>query len=467
MAIKVFINNFEIIEKAQIVIDGLVALVGESNNGKTATYNSIKVITYNVQGRGYIRKVNGKEVSGGARMGIMFEEENTSIIFEKNDSPIYRLQTPAGTLMLDKAGRGPAPEDVSKVLNMSPLDLDGLSINLNFVDQLSEPLLRKLSDYQMYKIAVKSFDGEKIQEAIASCKKDLEDKKTELKLKTNEIDVQKKSRLGIIGQIEIFNPLIDIRDKFNQYDYDFRTFPVLSGYNNRRLVIVNEVNVISGKLQALTPLADINAGYHNMLLDIEKARVLERYSNTRNNLYNELQVLDNYVVSYSPLTEIVSCYPGYIDSIRFLKYLTDKHNNRSYIEIELESINKELSFYGPDLVEINRSVSQYRKNVETLTTVSYLNEKRVSLIKSINTTEDELSKYAVIHGTTSYKNDVNAIRLLEHYAIRRSGLTESIIDLTNQVTEIDNEVTDLQYMIDNNICYACGQQVENCEHNEQ
>ena len=259
MAIKLIIKDFEIIEEAKLSVAGLVALVGESNNGKTAIYNAVKVLTYNIQGQNYIRKMKGVQVESGCNVGMLLEEENTKIFFNKAGSPVYQIIVGDRTSVFDKAGRGPTPTGIAEVLNMQSIDLDGLSVNLNFVDQMSEPLLNRLSDYQMYKIAVKSFDGEKLQEAIVLCKKDGEKKADELKEKEKEINVQKKNSLYITDQIERFEELANIEKEFDLYSKQCLAYPVVQEVYNTRQSVLRNMQIKSREVYKFEGLDKISA----------------------------------------------------------------------------------------------------------------------------------------------------------------------------------------------------------------
>jgi hypothetical protein len=456
MAIKVFIQNFENIADAKIVLDGLVALVGESNNGKTATYNALKVLTYNIQGRNYIRRINDKEIVGGARVGVMFEEEQASVVFEKADAPVYKLQTPKGSLLLDKAGRGGTPEDAAILLNMIPLDLDGLSVNLNFVDQLSEPLLKKLSDYQMYKIAVKSFDGEKIQEAIALCKKDWDEKKLELKLKSAEIEVQKKSRLAIIEQLDVFKPIVDVRAEFHQYDNDCRQVAPLLDFNNRRNAIQNEITVLVQDIKKLEGIGAINAELIQMQKEAASITVLEGFNNRRNYLVQEIAVLNQELTKYKVLDDINIPYREYVADLRLVKDLLDMHGERSNIQADLKFIDEKLAILGDPLTSLTSGLSTYKEDVKVLDTVSKLSQKRGSLVSDISTIETTLEMLVDLPDITQYRKDIVEKQKLDNFSIRRESLVSETTLLGTQLSDLETEIKELQYMVDNDICPTCG-----------
>lgn len=457
MAIKLFIRDFEIVEDAKIVIDGLVALVGESNNGKTATYNALYVLTYNVQGTNYIRKVNDKMVPGGARIGVLFEDINTSVIFEKISSPIYTLQTPAGKLVLDKAGRGGTPADVANVLNMLPLDVDGLSVNLNFVGQLSEPLLKKLSDYQLYKIAVKSFDGEKIQEAIALCKTDMEKKASDLKLKENEIEVQKKGRLTIIGQLETFESIVGLRSEFEDYDSACRSYPIVFGLMERRDNINWRIGDLDKSLGVLSGMDQVTAAYLQAQKDLAMMSNIQAVIDQREQLKSDIKVLDDKLAPYEKLGKLQTEYETYSKSLWEVKEVLDLHNERLNVQEEQRYVDKKLSFLGVDLIELNSGVTQYKQDLESFNTVKSYKEKRDAKVVFLNSATKYLEIMATLPDMSGYTKDKNEKMAVELLATKRESLVQQKTTKEQAITETQTEIDRLQYMVDNHICEACGQ----------
>jgi len=457
MAAKVFITNFENIEDAKIVLDGLVALVGESNNGKTATYNALYVLTYNVQGTGYIRKINNKQVPGGCRIGIMFEDINSAVIFEKSASPVYTIKTPNGTLVLDKAGRGGTPQDVADLLNMTPLDVDGLPVNLNFVGQLSEPLLKKLSEYQLYKVAVKSFDGEKIQEAIALCKTDLDAKSTELKKKEDEIEVQKKSRLRIIEQLGTFDPLVALKGHFDEYDVACRVYPTVFGLMEKRDNIVWHIVSVDKTLGVFDQLETVNKA-HARAQALELIIVgLESYNAKREQLKNDIKIIEGKLDPYKKLDKLQDSYEKYGKATWELKDVLDLHNSRLNLEEEIRYTDKKLSFLGIDLNDLNSGLTQYKDNKETFAKLKAYKEKRDGTVVVLNSIDLYLGFLSTLPDSSVYVKNVNVVRDVELLHSKRDSLVKQVTTKEEQLKEIDTEVKRLQYMVDNHICEACGQ----------
>lgn len=461
MATKVFIENFEIIEKAQLVLDGLVALVGESNNGKTATYNALKVLTYNVQGQGYIRKVGGKKSLGGCRVGVMFEESNISVVFQKLDSPVYTLSTPSGKIILDKAGRGPTPQDIADVLNMGVLDLDGLQVNLNFVDQLSEPLLRKLSDYQLYKIAVKSFDGEKIQEAISLCRTDLDSKSKELQLKENEIEVKKKWRLDVISELEQYQPVFSLKAEFDSYDENCRILPVVESLNSRRGVVLGSLKKVEYSISLLGVFDKVVSSYAKVQAVVNTVAYLEQLLARRKSLTDEISLLESQIHEYSGLDALSGSYSEYTKNVWTLKELLDLNNDRHDILINLEFVSKKVSSIG-DINEIISQVSIYSTSLDNLNTCNDLMQKRkrmVSIISGVQRSIDLVSEIDVLP-YEDYKSSTHSVGLASVFVERRSVIKEGMEINVEAMSNVDNELTHLQHMLDNNICPTCLQVVK-------
>ena len=466
MAIKLFIVDFELIEKANLVISGLTAISGESGNGKTAVYNSIFVLANNTQGAGYIRRKGATPVPTGCRVGILFEDSATAVTFEKKTSPVYTLDSPQtknlpkGVLVLDKAGRGPCPPEVAAAVNMDSLDIDGLKLNLNFNGQMSEPMLKKLTHQQLYKVAVKSFDGEKIQEAIGLCKVEQGKVAEDIKKKSVEIDVQKKTRLGIIEQLNVFNPLDELKNDYLGYTRNLHMLPVVNEHLQRRALLVGKLEKVKKSLVMFGDLPVLNKLHTDAQNSLRTAHTLMEYHRRRVALNTGVSVLVKKLAPYSGLIALESEYEAYILNNREIKTVVDLNNERLSLIEEKGNAEKKFSFYGPDFVEIGKGVNLYRSQKESLLFIQNIGEKRVRVVVRLGKLGKQLELLGGLPDFAEYRKNIGKVPGLSMFELKRNTWVEKKKALDEKLQDTEKELAEAVYMLENNICPACGQKCD-------
>jgi hypothetical protein len=456
MAIKVIIRQFEIIEDAKLVLDGLVALVGESNNGKTATYNALKVLTYNIQGTGYIRKINGKPYPAGCSVGIRFDDTNSEVTFEKSTSPVYTLKVGDSKQVFDKAGRGPTPEDVSLLLNMVPLDIDGLSVNLNFADQLEEPLLRKLTDFQLYKLAVKSSDGEKIQEAIALCRKDTDEKAKELVRKEEEIVVQKKSKLSLIADLDRYSNLIDIKVDYEVYDKICRVLPYVITMEGQYSGIVNSISTVDANLSLFEKHGVIFRNYDVAKKLIATLNYVVSVSDDYEKIVTNINVTEKKLDSLNKLNDLEKEKISYTLGVGKLRLALEYNNSLLNIEAESNIVSTGLTTLGNNLSTLTNDLMSYKDSVKKLSDTVSFKEEYESISNRINSVTSQLETYTDISGFDKYKKTCTSLNILPVLGNQQQMVSKRLCGIEEELKLIETDRASTQYMIDNHVCPVCG-----------
>lgn len=460
MSIKVIIKDFEIIEDAKFIIDGLTALTGESNNGKTAIYNALKVLTYNVQGTQYVRKVKNKAVAKGCSVGLLFEDTNSSVLFEKSSSPIYTIQHNGNKAKFDKAGRGPTPNDVATILNMIPLDVDGTLINLNFLDQFAEPILIKLSEYQLYKVAVKSFDGEKIQEAIGLCKIDLDNATKELTTKENAIDVQKKNRLFLIEELKAFDKIQEIQEGFLNYDKFCKILPIVDGLMKRRTSIIEEKKKIDKELKNISRISDI---YDNYVYSVKKSELLKYcidISIKRNIVKKKSSKVLELIQKFSDkFIEVTTGLTAYKNKVLELKNIIELHNYRLNAEHEINYVSKKLLFLSGDFIKINTSLNKCLLQIERLTYIKSIVDKKKKLSEYCIVLTKDYNILSDIPNIEEVNKKTRELEEVNRCFFMRNAINERIIENKTRISELLEEIKNNDYMLENHICPLCKQKV--------
>lgn len=458
--VDVTITNVESVAHAGISINALTAIVGESNNGKTALFNALNILTYNVQGRSYIRKVDGEEVKSGCNVKVDFKD-GVVVEFNKAAAPVYKLTVGDRTEVYDKAGRGPTPEFVANALNMQPLFIDNNSYNLNFLVQLTTPLLRQITDFQMYKIAVKSFDGEKIQEAIALANSDLKSIKEKMKQEEITIDVHKKNRLSIIDRQDIYAPIASLEAEFRFYEAACNKQPVLTGFANQLIQLNESMAKTDRMLLALAAVDGVVQDTIQVQQGMKDLQLIQGIYEQYVGIDAQLARIDNELALLSLID--MKEYDYYISSSSRLQELVFFQNRINDLEQEGLHIAEHLQALtglGEVTAEVEAQSTAYKN-------VPLLKELNGQVVRLHNTQIQVDTQLAILDD--SYNVGVEAYNKNKSGLAGCSAALPRIQDLNNRITTIDSDVAeltelaaDLQHRLDNGLCPTCGAAPNKC-----
>jgi hypothetical protein len=380
------------------------------------------------------------------------------VVFEKLDSPIYTLTVNKSSQKFDKAGRGPTPIDVAAVLNMSPLDIDGLMVNLNFADQLSEPLLMKLTEFQLYKVVVKSLDGEKIQEAIALCKKDTDDKATELKKKEDEVVIQKRTKLQVIDRLSLFDDLVGLREEFDNYDRSCRILPNIIELNAR-------YQSIDKKEDQAIRMLDIYSGAENLMKNyeivqgmIKKLNYLQEIQNTFDALDKNISDIATKLSGLKGLDELNAQTAIYTLNTGKLRLAIDYNNEMLNVEKEIDWVDSKISFLGSDFTDLGLEVVKYTETINKLAILVDLQKTGDKIASELVQLEQNISGVSGLPDATEYRKTCETLNFLITQEEKRISIEQQIKTADEQLVALGEEVVKVQYMIDNKVCPTCGKE---------
>jgi len=204
---KVKIKNYQAIKKAELEFnEGITAVVGSSNNGKSSIIRAIEAAINNKGGSDFINY-------DSESCEVHIEDQDNKVIWSKNrnsNKSYYELNKEK----LNKIGQKQI-EDVGKLLNMPEVVVNGDKFRLNFWKQLEFPFLVGKSHYQLFEFISKSKD----QEVMANLLNETADNQKDTKREISELDVRIDTRTKDITSLE---SEIDELSKFS--DFDIETF---------------------------------------------------------------------------------------------------------------------------------------------------------------------------------------------------------------------------------------------------
>jgi hypothetical protein len=316
----------------------------------------------------------------------------------------------------------------------------------------------------MYKIAVKSFDGEKIQEAIALSKKDLDKKKNELKLKSNEIEVQKKSRLAIIEQIKYFDPLIFIREEFQVYDRDLKVLPHITDWNNNLVALTSEITQVEKVLGNFSPMEAMTKAMEQMKVNVQIVNGLTSLKDKIDTLNSEIQEGESVLKHFNGLGEFD--IQAHTNDRWKLQTLVNWNNQLLSDQADIDMEERKLAFLGP---EFNDILSMVRNQLQEEDKLKWVTSQSVTLStmnRDITVLEDNIKVLGDLPENTQYLKDVDDIQILEGSYLNLKQAVELQNAEEEKLKQLTEEIAHLQHMVDNNICPTCGSHVDECSSNE-
>lgn len=155
------VKDFQIIKNASLTFQpGLNAIIGQSNNGKTALFRAAKACIYNEPGTTSVR-------NGCSQYAVGIQMNGHTVICQKGQNNIYKID---GTLF-QKIGRTQLPE-VAGALGIRELNLNGSNEQLNFWDQMEKPFLLDRSETELFRFIVDSGKDSNITQALKSLASD-------------------------------------------------------------------------------------------------------------------------------------------------------------------------------------------------------------------------------------------------------------------------------------------------------
>lgn len=165
--LQAIIEDFQSIEKAKLKIEGFTLILGQSNQGKSATLRALKAACTNRFKAGQVR--HGQD---HAMIQIKTPESQAILRCMRpwNGSIKYKL----GDELFSKVGRT-LPKQINEFLNLGFLETGSENYSLNFHDQFQPPLLLAFSQAKVMELL-----------SVSTALNDLKETKEALMIKRQE-----------------------------------------------------------------------------------------------------------------------------------------------------------------------------------------------------------------------------------------------------------------------------------------
>ena len=337
MSANINIRNFQSIKEADINVEGLTILVGESSQGKSACLRAINAACNNKFKQNFLRY--GADT---IKVAISYDENPNLLIVSKTkkESPTYEL----GDLVFQKLNRT-IPDEVSEFNNYGVIDYFEQKYPLNYFSQFSKPLLLEFSQKRILEIlsSSKAYD--------------------DMNVASTNLNKRKEQNNGAFKQLSSM-----LSDNKNQ----------LSELKRQREAIEDNIML----------MRECQSGIEKLEGDIESLESLS-------GLYNQYVVCENRLDKLNSIEKICAEYDenehllGGIDELgRLMGEYADKNTRLSYLEKRLGkmeecvAIKREIDELKADKIdELSATLSDYLEKRELINTLSVKYNKLSDVVK--------------------------------------------------------------------------------------
>lgn len=348
---KVKIENYQAIKEAELEFKpGINAIVGSTNNGKSAIIRAIRGAINNQGGNSFINYN-----ADFCLVDIKFNDHN--IIWKKTKKQGKSNYTVDG-VVLSKIGQTQLDE-VASIMNMPEIQVNNDRHQINFWRQMDKPFLVDKTPYQLFDFIVKS-DEQEIIRALSE--------QTELSLKGTNKYVGSTSA-AIDANTELINTLIaELKDleSFRYIDVDRLELMIdLEKTNYDLLTELDNIKIESRALRdkilkSVVFINEATASLASVYTEIDNLQKLEEYS-------SELDIVTSNITSGIENIDLLR---------RTIQYLEDKVVIAKQLEDDTKSLEQEYTALNElfiliykcnkDMVSYTSLIEQYTTNIEKL-----------------------------------------------------------------------------------------------------
>jgi len=439
---SVEIHNFQSHEDTIVKFkDGLNAIIGESNSGKTSILRAIRwCLDDDPHGSDFI--TTGQD---DCSVTIIFSD-GTKIQRKRtrNSSGTYdvvgKTIQPDGTISkwqnIYKGFANNIPVDIANIHQMPKINLTkDICTHLNMMSQFDGPFLVTDSPQVRASIIGRLTGTQIVDLSIKETNKEILNNSKLAKTYTQERDT-------------LSNELIQY-DYLKYYDEYLILFKSASKELYERMQLLDKVNdslsEINGILNVINSLKDKinnisnNIDCYNLMLSI-KQYILKQYEYV--SLYNELIDISNHI-------SVIKTKINWLIILISFKSFVENFNKelKTYISIKLKL--ERLSNIKTHSIEYTNIINQYDKDKS-------LKQEYISLANSIQIYINVLSK-DVSNIKPLYEKYINIENNISNYTNQIQQFTDNLSNVMQQLDNISKQQE--QLIAENNICPCCGQKI--------
>lgn len=401
---KIILENFQSHKYSKMeFVEGLNAIIGSTDSGKTAIFRAIKWALYNEpQGDYFVRE--GEEY---VSVKIFFNSGAIVNRYRRKGKNGYELTSPDGTVSVFEGFGTKIPEEVLEAtkirkVNFTPSE----NRSLNMAEQLDQPFL--ISETPGLKAAAigKLVEADVVDYALSETNRDLQNKRKDLKSSKEKLESIKEN----LKDYEYLDKLKSIIEKLEDIEKSKKQKEIaLQNFEKHRenySKIIDNKSYYEKQLSELNPFEKIEKNYLKLGIQYSGLRNLNRIHTELLNNKIKYQNFSNINKKLSVVDRAIELMP----IIENKNSLTSKLINLSK---RLEKINNTMNFY--------KTTTNKLKNLETVIS------KESKLSNSINV----FHKLYNLSGT--YKENRIKIERNRIY-ISKFREVERAINISNTIT---------------------------------
>ena len=367
--INLSVKDFQIIKNASLTFGpGLNAIIGQSNNGKSALFRAAKSCIYNEPGTTSIR-------NGCSSYAVGLQMNGHTVIYQKGKESIYKID---GNVF-QKVGRTQLPE-VACSLNIRELNLNGSNEQLNFWDQMEKPFLLDRSETELFRFIVDSGKDNNITLALKTLVSDRQGI-------TKEINMIE----GMLSQADI--TIQNYKDKLVNSDNILDTCnkiiqlgPEIKRLESSETCIAKHKELSDGLFKVNLELNSLN----KLLLDVEPMQESLLIKYKKSDLVNKI------VNSYRQKQKLLNDINLRINKYEFIGDITLNENLNKYNLLNnIVSRHHELSGKLSDInkIKIPEVSGDFNENAEKLSKLIQILDRRNTSFSNLSKVKDSINEH--------------------------------------------------------------------------
>ena len=368
-------KDFQIIKSASLTFQpGLNAIIGQSNNGKTALFRAAKACIYNEPGTTSVR-------NGCSQYAVGIQMNGHTVICQKGQSNVYKID---GKLF-QKIGRTQLPE-VAGALGIRELNLNGSNEQLNFWDQMEKPFLLDRSETELFRFIVDSGKDNNVTTALKTITQDRQQitkdiTLTEGKIRAIEDNIarQEEELKDSDKKLEVYSRVIELGPKIKRVQdlTNLKSKSLLDGQNlSAALTTRGTIDAILSKVE--TKLEVIK----------QSSRKLELLGNLQTKIGSTQSSIDSLQETLNKISHLeVPDLNEKLNKYKLLSELISKSRSTSDLISELSS--KQFPTLSEDF---GQKAQKYTDLGTIISNITYKQEQIKSLEDTKKQVEEELKK---------------------------------------------------------------------------
>ena len=367
--INLSVKDFQIIKNASLTFGpGLNAIIGQSNNGKSALFRAAKSCIYNEPGTTSIR-------NGCSSYAVGLQMNGHTVIYQKGKESIYKID---GNVF-QKVGRTQLPE-VASSLNIRELNLNGSNEQLNFWDQMEKPFLLDRSETELFRFIVDSGKDNNITLALKTLVSDRQGI-------TKEINMIE----GMLSQADI--TIQNYKDKLVNSDNILDTC-------NKIIQLGPEIKRLESSETCISKRKELSDGLFKVNLELNSLNKLlldvEPMQESLLTKYKKSDLVDKIVNSYRQKQKLLNDINLRINKYEFIGDITLNENLNKYNLLNnIISRHHELSGKLSDInkIKIPEVSSDFNENAEKLSKLIQILDRRNVSFSNLSKAKDSINEY--------------------------------------------------------------------------